>query len=256
MNKAIFITVRTGSTRLPKKALIELNNGLATIEYLIRRVKHSLNTDGIILCTTTESADDILVEIADRNGISHFRGSKDDKLNRWLNAAEKFNVKSIVTADGDDLFCEPELIDLAFNQLEKGKADLIQSSGIICGAFTYGIRVEALKKVCEIKDSEDTEMMWVYFTETGLFNVEELQNVPKQYFRNDIRMTLDYQEDLDFFLKLLNLFDNSTEYFPLDKIVKIIDKNPKLKGINIFRQKEFLINQATRTNLRMKVNLL
>ena len=72
MNKAIFITVRTGSTRLPKKALIELNGGLSTIEYLIRRVKHSRNADGIILCTTTESTDNILVEIADRNNINHF----------------------------------------------------------------------------------------------------------------------------------------------------------------------------------------
>lgn len=256
MNNAIFITVRTGSARLPKKALIELNDGLPTIEYLIRRVKHSLNADGIILCTTTETADDILVEIADRNNINHFRGSKNDKLNRWLTAAEKFDVRNIVTADGDDLFCEPELIDLAFDQLEKGKADLIQSSGIICGAFTYGIRVEALKKVCEIKCSEDTEMMWVYFTDTGLFNVEELQNVPKQYFRNDIRMTLDYQEDLDFFLKLLELSDNTTDYISLDKIIQFIDYNPNLKEINFFRQKEFLNNQVARTKLRIKGNLI
>ena len=99
-------------------------------------------------------------------------------------------------------------------------------------------------------------MMWVYFTETGLFNVEELQNVPKQYYRNDIRMTLDYQEDLDFFLKLLELWDNTTKYISLDKIIEIIDKNPNLKEMNFFRQKEFTENQVNRTNLRIKSNLL
>ena len=73
MKKAIFITVRTSSTRLPQKALIELVDGIRTIEYLIKRVQNSHNADGIILCTTTEVDDDILVDIADRNGINYFR---------------------------------------------------------------------------------------------------------------------------------------------------------------------------------------
>ncbi|HEC29048.1 MAG TPA: hypothetical protein ENI65_05630, partial [Gammaproteobacteria bacterium] len=48
---AIFITVRTQSTRLPAKALKPIN-GMPTIEYLIKRMKHSRNADAIILCTT------------------------------------------------------------------------------------------------------------------------------------------------------------------------------------------------------------
>ena len=56
------------------------------------------------MCTTTRTDDDILANIASRNGIKYFRGSIEDKLKRWLNAAEKFNVEYIITADGDDLF--------------------------------------------------------------------------------------------------------------------------------------------------------
>ena len=40
-------------------------------------------------------------------------------------------------------------------------------------------------------------MMWVYFTETGLFRVEDLQDVDHVYCRDDIRMTLDYDDDLN-----------------------------------------------------------
>ena len=207
------------------------------------------------MCTTTEVEDDILVDIADRNGINYFRGSTDDKLDRWLNAAEKFNVDYIVTADGDDLFCEPMLVDLAFEQFEKSKPDFIQSSGIICGAFTYGIKVSALKKVCEIKDSDKTEMMWVYFTDTGLFNVEELLGAPQHYFRDDIRMTLDYKEDLVFFKEVLRLLGKSVEYVTHDEILQIIDKNPHINKINDFRQKEFIANQDAKTNLKIKDNV-
>jgi len=191
MKKAIFITVRTGSTRLPKKALLEINR-ITTIEHLIERVKKSQKKDGIVLCTTELPEDDILVELAEKHGIEYFRGSEKDKLERWRGAAEKFGVEFFVTADGDDLFCEPELIDLAFQQYERNKPDFIEEKRkLVCGAFSYAIKTEALEKVCQIKDTNDTEMMWVYFTDTGLFRCEELEGVDSIYKRPEIRATLE-----------------------------------------------------------------
>ena len=63
MFNAIFITVRNNSTRLPEKALLKID-GVTTIEYLIRRMKYSEKADKVILCTTENKYDDILVEIA------------------------------------------------------------------------------------------------------------------------------------------------------------------------------------------------
>ena len=252
MNNGIFITVRTNSTRLPQKALMELSDGLTTIEYLIQRVKNSKKADNIILCTTNKSEDDILVDIAINNNINYFRGSVEDKLQRWLGAASKFSIDYIVTADGDDLFCEPKLIDYAFEQFEKNDSDFLMCTGIICGAFTYGIKTNALMKVCQIKDSNKTEMMWVYFTDTGLFKVEELNNVAKKYFRDDIRMTLDYSEDLIFFKSVIDEAKNINNYLHLDDILNVIEENPKLKDINYFRQNDFLQNQKEKTFLKIK----
>ena len=65
---AILITVRTGSTRLPNKAILEIE-GKSTIEHLISRVKHSKLADKIILCTTELEEDNVLCEIAKRNKI-------------------------------------------------------------------------------------------------------------------------------------------------------------------------------------------
>tara|TARA_B100000900_G_scaffold399173_1_gene401392 strand:+ start:1100 stop:1873 length:774 start_codon:yes stop_codon:yes gene_type:complete len=250
-SKAIFVTVRVDSTRLPKKALIEIN-GLSTVEHLIRRLKISKVTNKIILCTTKNKSDDALVEIAKRNEILYYRGSELDKLVRWQGAAEKFNIDFFVTADGDDLFCDPYLIDLAFEQYSnsKNEIDFIKSDGIVCGAFTYGVKTAALNKVCSIKDSVDTEMMWVYFTETGLFKVEELNNVDSAFYRNDIRMTLDYKEDLDFFSKIINYFGEKK--FTLEDILDYIDKNPDVKDINYFLQEAWSRNQQSKTELKLK----
>jgi len=252
MNRAIFITVRTGSTRLPNKCLLEIN-GKSNIEFLISRLKKSNKADLIILCTTILPEDDVLCDIAKRNDIKFYRGSVKDKLSRWLGATKEFDVDFFVTADGDDLFCEPKLIDLAFKQYEESKVDFIEEkpgANVPTGAFTCGIKVEALEKVCEIKDTLDTEMISGYFKDSNLFKVEELKNIPKEYKIPDIRMTLDYEEDFEFFKNIIEYFGNE-EYDLLD-ILKYLDKNLEVIDINKHCQEKYLNNQKRITNVRIK----
>jgi spore coat polysaccharide biosynthesis protein SpsF len=251
MKKAIFITVRTGSTRLPRKCLLKIG-GLTTIEFLIGRLKRSKLADLIILCTTQLNEDDVLCQIAHNHQIEHFRGPVEDKLTRWLGAAEKFGVEFFVTADGDDLFCEPVLIDLAFEQYRKTRADFIEAKKVPCGAFTYGIKASALKKVCEIKDTNDTEMMWVYFKDTGLFKVEQLQNIPAIYNRPEIRMTLDYPDDFKFFRNVIEGLGATKKDFDLADIIVYLDQNPHIAKINQYLQKQFVENQKRKTKLVLK----
>ena len=248
--KAIFITVRTNSTRLPKKCLIKIQ-GLTTIEHLIKRVKNSKLFDIIILCTTELKEDNILCQIAQKEKIECFRGSVFDKLERWRGAAEKYNVDFFVTADGDDLFCEPELIDLAFKQYIKKDADFIYGDGVKgvdvpCGAFTYAIKTKALKRVCKIKNTKNTEMMWVYFKNTRLFNCQKLENIKSFYKRPEIRMTLDYPEDLEFFKNVINNLSKEKKEFYLKDIINYLDKNPKVIKINQHLQNKFRKNQEDR----------
>ena len=63
--------------------------------------------------------------IAEKNGINFYCGSELNKFKRWQGACERFDVDFFVTADGDDLLCEPELIDLAFVQYERNNTDFI-----------------------------------------------------------------------------------------------------------------------------------
>ena len=251
MNKAIFITVRTNSSRLPQKALLEIN-GIPTIEHLIKKVKQSRGTDLIILCTTELKEDDVLCQIAEKNDILYFRGSVTDKLDRWLGAATKYHIDFFVTADGDDLFCEPELIDSAFKQYDEKHPDFIESSNVICGAFTYGIKTSALKKVCEIKDTDDTEIMWVYFKDTKMFQVEELEGLDKIYQRPDIRMTLDYPDDFRFFKNIIENLGSKQKNFNLRDIIKYLDENPCMIQINQYLEDEWAANQKKKTTLVLK----
>lgn len=249
-NLGIFITVRTGSTRLPNKSLIKIGEKY-TIEYVIERAKKSKLADKVVLCTTLSNQDDILCEIAKNNNIDVFRGSTEDKLERWNGACKFHNVSFFITADGDDILCDSELMDLGLNQyINDNSIDFIESKDVVVGAFTYGISANALKKVCEIKNSTDTEMMWVYFTNTGLFNVKSLEGVDPYVCRSDIRMTLDYKEDLEFFTNIIENFKDKE--FNIHDIVRYIDLNPEVKNINFHRHKEWAQNQKNKTKLVLK----
>lgn len=251
--KAVFITIRKDSSRLPNKAVKKIL-GQPVMQMIVKRARLAKNFDEVIVCTTTRAIDDEIEEIAIRNGAKVFRGSLNDKLERWNGAAQKYGIDYIVTFDGDDLFCDPYLLDLGAYQIENRGLDFIEApEGMICGAFTYAFTANALKKVCEIKASDDTEMMWTYFKDSGLFRCGTLENVDGIYLAN-YRMTLDYQEDFEFFVKVFEHFNCTENNVPLRKIVEFIKENPEIAEINYFRQNEFLENQRKKTKLILKKN--
>ena len=252
MKNGIFITVRSDSTRLPNKALMDILDK-PTIEMVILRAKQVKNANKIVVCTTERSIDDTIVDIAVRNGVDFYRGSLEDKLERWLGAAHTYGLDFFVTMDGDDLLCDPELMECAINQMETGSYDFIESpEGLICGAFTYGIKTSALEKVCSIKDTSNTEMMWVYFKETGHFKISTLNVDDCVFFDKNIRMTLDYDEDFIFFKTIFEHFKSNFNDVPLRQIVDYLHKNPDVIKINAFRHEEWAANQKAKTSLILK----
>ncbi len=251
MKRAVYVSARTASTRLPSKSHLELYDGISLISHVLKRAKLA-DADLVVLCTTREPEDDSLVDVANDCGVEVYRGSTQDKLARWLGACDKFDVRAFVTMDGDDPFCDPTLASQAFKQLQE--CDFVESTQIVTGGFTYAINTEALRKVCEVKDSENTEMMWTYFKDTGMFIVDELMVLEKELLRGDIRLTLDYIEDLELFRQVFRIL-NAREDVDLLEVVRLLASREDLRMANFFRQGEFLENQAVKTELKLREGL-
>ena len=246
MSESIFISVRTGSTRLPNKAVLDLC-GKSSIEWLIENVKKTKEAESIILCTTCLSEDDILCELAERHGIQCYRGSTEDRLARWLGACEKYDVDFFVNIDGDDLFFDVELADHVFREYNKTKPQFIDGEGLYNDV--YGITRSALRRVCDIKGTDKTEYVKRYFTEVGEFRVQELSNVLDKWIKKDIRMTLDYPEDLTFFKTVI---DAIGEDLTFENILSFLETNPSVKEINFYLDESWKENQKKIKNLILK----
>lgn len=235
---ATFITARTGSSRLPGKLLLQIM-GKPVIEHLIERVKQAKLPQQIVLCTTVLPEDDPLEQIATRTDILTFRGHPIDILMRWLKAAEHYRVNFIVSADGDDIFCDPEHIDKIVEHFLKTNADYIACRGLPFGAGPTGIKAEALRKVCELKLDEDTEGQSRYFTQTGLFQVEYLDITDPALNHPEIRMTLDYPEDFEFFKAVFQHLYKPGKVFGLRDIVRFLEQHPEIVQLNQHMQKAY-----------------
>lgn len=251
MKTAVFVTARSESTRLPGKATREVVPGVELLRYIIRRMAGAL-VDAIVLCTTERSSDDELVRIAEQEGVHTFRGSCEDKLDRWLGATRAYGIDAFATADGDDPFCSPELINDALRILgDRSDVDFVRApEGLVCGGFTYALRSRALQRVCEIKGTDDTEMMWPYFEDTGLFKGVDLP-VSTSVLDPHLRLTVDYEEDLEL-ARILAAEGQRTGDESLAALVAYARAHPELADINAFRHQEWRENQLRHTHLILR----
>ena len=107
------IQVRLGSERLPNKALLPLpfGGGPALLEHVVNRAKASKSVTNVIVATTDNILDNAIYNFCQDNKLSCFRGSEDDVLDRFYQAAKNSNLDVIIRLTGDNPFIMPGIID-------------------------------------------------------------------------------------------------------------------------------------------------
>jgi spore coat polysaccharide biosynthesis protein SpsF len=231
MNVGILLSVREKATRLPGKVLLPLGKYNIT-EHLIRRLLESQNADKVIVSTSIDPRDGVLVNIAKDVGVGYYKGSEDDKLIRYRDTARYFEFDFVVIVDGDDPFCSVEHIDRIIEYAQNNPVDYIQFEGLPLGATGFGVSVNALDRICREKNVENTEIWAHLFTENDSFNSVSLKESDHLYNRPDVRMTLDYPEDYEFFKTVINALQKQNKEARFDVIMQYLNEHPNISEIN------------------------
>lgn len=235
---------------MPRKVLIDLN-GKAVIDQLIERVKRAKLVDLFVLCTSANPADDALVEVAERNRISIFRGHEEDVLVRYRDACRYFGIVFFAVTWGDEPLCDPGYVDKVLDTGIRESADYVYIEGLPTGTFAHGVRSIALEKVCENKADEFTEVWGRYFMDNPAIRRVKIVAKPR-HRRHDIRLTLDYPEDLILLRTIYEKLGSNGRYFDLDEIIGFLDANPEIRLINIHRETEYLERIECQASYRLK----
>jgi len=229
----IIIQARMRSQRLPGKVMLELC-GKSVIERIIERLKNCRNSSVVIVATTEDSLDDALAEAAERSGAEVFRGSQDDVLSRYYQAALENKLDIIVRVTGDSPLIDPAIVDsLIEGYLHSGAGYF---SNTLKHTFPLGFSAEvfsfdALKEAhLEAKESYQREHVTPYIYEhPARFKVKGFEseiNYP------GFRLTLDTPEDYRLIKAVYAHFASEGKNFGLEQIVEFLKEEPGLAASN------------------------
>lgn len=222
MKIGIIVQARMKSTRLPGKILHRVFRNDTMLEAVISRLK--LTNIPIIIATP----DDNIVEFCKKRDILYYQGSEDDVLDRYYQAAKKYELEAIIRITSDCPLIDPYIINQIIELYNRGY-DYV--SNTLKRTYPRGMDVEmfsmkALEKVHEI--SREREHVTTYFyTHPDGFYVSNLKNKEDQ---SRYRLTVDTIEDLRLIKRIYAKMDDYN--FSLNDIIRIMELNPDWININ------------------------
>jgi len=123
------IEARMTSKRLPGKVMLPIKDKITVTEYLLKNIRNSKYLSKIIIATTTNPTDDILIRLADEYHICHFRGSEHNVLKRVTDAHDIASSELAVLLTADNPFVTANLIDQAIDCYINNNVEFVTNSG-------------------------------------------------------------------------------------------------------------------------------
>lgn len=237
MNIGIIIQARLGSTRLPGKILLPFYGDQTIIDILMDKL-HQATTSKIVVATTTDPGNDLLVEHLQDKDELVFRGSENDVLDRFINAAEEYQLDGIVRICSDNPFIDPDGIKALIKKAKDSEADYIgfRINGLPSIKTHFGfwgefVTLEALKKVATTTDDcQAHEHVTIHiYTHPEDYRCEWIDCPDFIQGRDDIRLTVDTLEDFDNAQRVYADLSMTHPSFGLEDIVSYLDEHEALK---------------------------
>lgn len=229
------IEVRMTSSRLPGKPMLKVL-GKTMIERLVSRLKKVKAIDCIVLATTTNKSDDVLVDLASKINIFSYRGSEQNVMNRVINAAESVEADVVVEITGDCPIIDPELIEQAISMFKINNVDYLSNGhfrsypdGMDVQVFT----IEAIKKSEKMTNSIlDQEHVTLHIRNNpNIFKHLHIYAPPELYWP-ELGLTLDEKKDFDLLKVIIEHFEEKNYYFSCLEIIRFLRERPDIVQIN------------------------
>ena len=242
------IVARCSSSRLPNKALLKIQDR-ETIALLIERIKRCKSLDKVILATSTDKSDDILEEIAKREGIFVFRGSLENLSFRFYEAAKYYKLDQIVRITGDDLLRDEGIIDSAVESHLYSSCNVTMTDNMPYGTASEIFSLKTLETILNtVQEPKNTEYLEYYLENERYFSVNRFKS--DYSFNSDIRLTLDYDEDFEFFKLIFDNLYPKDNAFNLQNVLDWLAENPKAVDINKNKTLKY-----KKSDLNLKLNI-
>lgn len=232
-NKVLIISqARMTSTRLPGKVMREVSHK-PLLQYHLERL--SWSGFPIVLATTTNDTDDLIVDLGKKMNVPSFRGSETDVLARFYYSAKEYAPDIVVRVTSDCPLIDGYQISKAVQDYSERQDSQLYASNCIERTFPRGFDFEifsgSMLEEAYIQAATPSEREHV----TPYFYNNRKEKFRFLSFKNStddssFRLTVDEQADFDLISQLITGW--SCHLLTWDKICEILRSNPRLKEMN------------------------
>ncbi len=202
-NVVAIVQARTGSIRLPNKTM-RILHGIPIIEWVYRRMKQLKHTDRLIFAIPESSRDDELAAFLNKLGAHVYRGSELDVLDRFYNAALKYNADLVVRICADSPLVSASEVDRLICFYQKSNCDYAYNHIPRCNNYPDGLGAEItsfeiLKTIHQetIKKMHREHIFDSIWDQKDRFLIATFDPEDQRLFHPELKLDVDTLEDLD-----------------------------------------------------------
>ena len=242
MKTVAIIQARVGSTRLPGKVLMDVA-GETMLARVVNRSRRAKEIEAVIVATTTQPADDIIVRLCHDQSWLFSRGCEEDVLDRYYQVALSYSADIVVRITSDCPLIDVSVIDKVVQEFLSRYPDVDFVSNCIQRTYPRGLDVEVMSfDALSRAWKEDDNPAWrEHVTEYVLHNPKKfkIRNIANATDYSYMRWTVDTVEDLAFIRKIYDYFKDDT--FNWREVLDLLIDHPEWLEINRdIQQKELL----------------
>jgi N,N'-diacetyllegionaminate synthase len=226
------LACRSASSRLYAKPLHRIGSR-TILEHLIDRIQATGIVDQIVLAISEGVENEVFVEFADKTGLDYVRGDESDVQHRLILAGENANADILLRATTESPFLYTENLKTLLDQHIEQRAALTVCEGLPDGSYCELIDLRALKDAHDRGEKRHrSELCTLYmFEHPERYKTLRFQ-APAAVHRPDLRLTVDYPEDLIVCREIATALEKDDPLFSLESIIKYLDANPRLNALN------------------------
>lgn len=235
MKTVIISQARMTSTRLPGKVLKEVLNKPLLV-YHIERLQRVASADELVIATTTNMTDDPIADLCSRMGIGCYRGSEEDVLSRYYEAALTYKADIVVRVTSDCPMIDTGVVDRVIGYYKENCAQYDYVCNTLQRTYPRGMDTEvfsfrALEEASRYATAKpEREHVTPY-----LYHHPErfrLGNVAMDRDESRYRWTVDTIEDFTLIKKIIEALYPENPEFTLQDCLELLEVHPDWAKIN------------------------
>ena len=228
------LACRANGTRLYGKPLqlLDIERRVSVLDYMIAMLRRQDAIGEIVLGVSHGTANEVFHEIAGAAGLTSIRGDERDLLQRLIQCGEAAGATDIFRVTTESPFTYFEAIAEVWTRHQEHGNDVTVIDGLPDGCNFEIFTIEALRRSHERGDARHrSELCSLYIREHRDEFTVEVAPVPAALQRGDLRLTIDYPEDLILCRRVYERLAALAPAIPLDRIVALIDSEPGLAAL-------------------------